>query len=79
MESVVYSGGVRQLFLCGHLSDTGICISTFPYLYLYEVCKPRQADTMNVNRFATSDLSRFKDTMDGDLYLVLIFMAALFE
>lgn len=32
-----------------------------------------------MNRFATSDTSDFEDTMDGDLYLIPIFMAALFE
>lgn len=34
---------------------------------------------MNMNTFATSDASDYKDTMDGDLYLISIFMAALFE
>lgn len=34
---------------------------------------------MNMNRFAASDPSNLKDTMDGDLYLIPIFMAALFE
>lgn len=34
---------------------------------------------MNVNRFTISDPSSFKDTVDDDLYLMPVFMAALFE
>lgn len=40
---------------------------------------PRQEDVMDKNRFANSDPSKLKDTMDGDLHLIPTFMAALFE
>lgn len=45
----------------------------------YDVFRPGQEGIMNMNSFAISDPSNFKNIVDGDLYLIPIFIAALCE
>lgn len=58
---------------------TRVCAEVALHTSVYDVFRPGQEGIMNMNRFGTSDPSNFKETMDGDLYLIPIIMAALFE